>query len=139
MKVIALTIWNPDAAATITLHTTQAGAREALTEWVQTMWTAGAVGCDINGFPTTGDMVAHFFEAMAEDYQYDLSYKHVHGSPAPGQPELGPDEVFFYPKEIQATIYALENTRFAEMAHAIGSGPGTCHQLAKKIIEKLKD
>jgi len=139
MTVIVLTILTPHAAAITTLHATQAGARLALVEWVQNIWTAGVLGCDINSFPTTNAMVEHFFEFLSEDYQYDLSYKRVHGLKAGEQPELGPGEIFFYPKEVEATIYALEHTRFAEMAHSLGSGPATCHRVALEIIKKLRD
>ena len=138
MTVLVLTIWSPGAEVTTSLHATQAGAFQTLVEWVENIWTAGAVGCDRNSFDTTSKMVEHFFKAMSEDCQYDMSYKRVHGLKAGEQPELAPDEILFYPKEVEATIYALEHTRFAEMAHSLGSGPATCHRVALEIIKKLK-
>jgi len=129
MTVLVLTIWSPGAEVTTSLHATQAGAFQTLVQWVENIWTAGAVGCDLNSFDSTSKMVEHFFETMSEDCQYDMSFKRVHGLKAGEQPELGPDEVLLDPVEVRAVVHALR----------IGTNSYHAADIVHKIIGKLTD
>jgi len=138
MTVLVLTIWSPGAEVTTSLHATQAGAFLTLVQWVENIWTAGAVGCDLNSFASNADMVKHFFEMMSEDCQYDMSFKRVHGLKAGGLPELGPDEILLDPGEIRVTVHALKYAARGTMALAFDKSVQECHDMIQGITEKLE-
>ncbi len=140
MKVTALTIWDAtDANSTSSLHTTNQGAYQELVNWVEGMWDDAGIGRDIGTFQSNIDRVTYFFHIRKEDYQYKLERKEVYGPAVAKDGSFDPNEVCLYPKEIEVTIFALENSRPAEMSIAINSSRDTCQKLAENIIKKLKD
>ncbi len=143
MKVAILTIWkSEDASSTISLHTTPQGAFRDLVCWVEDMWYTAFMGQDIGSFQHDNDRVDYFFDVRGKAYQYEIKEKEVYGpavAEEPGEmPKLGPDEVLLNPREVKATIYALEHARYAEMSYALNEGVGACHVMAVDVANKLK-
>ena len=141
MNVVALTIWNPDAEATTSLHTTQHGAFDALVSWVEEAWDPEEVGCSINdeSFPDNADMVDHFFDIMAQDYQYDMAEQPVLGPEVAKQPELGPDEVLLTPSEVIACTQALYTASADTVGDQMKIPPKKAAEYMYSAYKKLMD
>lgn len=143
MKVHALTIWSAaDCNSTLSLHTTQHGAKIHLAAFVREMWDEGLMDYELS--KSDANNIADFFIAMEEDFQYEIQEKTVLGPEVAEVLPLGPDEVLLSPAEVQATIFALRSTKnradsMRLSANLLKLGIESTSGLFRRVIEKLEE
>ena len=138
MEVCALTIhYYDDGTSIFGLHTTRAGAKQELAEWVYERWDEDTMENRTTGNPDTD--IDYFFEFWCDSYGYEIEERMVHGPEVAEEVPLGPDEVVLTPEEVAVVIGSLQNAPCKSVGRATGMSSVDAGGLMNSAYVKLKD